>query len=132
MIVKPRTSRSMRATLRITLESSTTRHILILSSTVRSAMIVAICSLLTPRDCSCGCVEHLVYVEDDQHALPQPMHTTREPLQSLIEVDRIILQPCSRQLEHFSEAVDQQPVGLPVALETDGHRAAFRLRRLEL
>src|SRR5262249_1778938 len=107
-------SRMRRATLRITLESSTTRQVFIalrplLSGRARIDPILAAPYGFLPRglrrDRLAAAVEDAVDVEHHQQLLLQPMHPGRHPREMRVEIDRHRLARVVGELEHLADRV---------------------------
>src|SRR5215475_894631 len=93
-------SRIRRATLRMTLESSTTKQVFIASSFWRPKVAVAthrplyVLSARLVRSCRLGMstdIEHPVHVEHDQEIAVEPMHACRDAREPRVEVHGIAL-----------------------------------------
>src|SRR5580658_9309090 len=104
-----------RATLRMTLESSTTKHVFIASSllTVRASPLrsqfqsVAQSALPSCRRLGPD-VEHAIHVEHYQQLTVQPMHSGRHGGELAVEVDGVCLDIGIRQPEYLAKRVDQK------------------------
>src|SRR5215813_2549653 len=109
---KLRPSRMRRATLRMTLESSTTRQVFIVALLPTHAPTCTFSLYVSSR--GQGIAAHFkdaVDVENHHQLSFEAMHA-------------------AGQLEHFAYRIDQEPVGLALELDADGHRrAAVRTRR---
>src|SRR5882672_2072834 len=120
MIWKSRPSRIRRATFRMTLESSTTRHVL----------IFGLCfSPIPNRDVSifnfylrCDCrglrrhqirheFEHAIDIEDDHQLSVEAMDTAGELGHAGIEIDGVFLAAVIGESENLPDLVDQESVG---------------------
>src|SRR5580692_11038519 len=89
VIWKSSPSRIRRATLRMTLESSTTKQVFIMSSLHASRA-------------------HPVDVENDQEVPLEPVHARGDAAEIAIEIDRVGLALVVGQLEHFADRVDEK------------------------
>src|SRR6187551_948545 len=122
-IWKSRPSRIRRATFRMTLESSTTRHVLIVASASSlspkgvSKVLPVLCRQQVRHD-----FEHAIDIEDDHELAVEAMHATGELGHAGIEVDGVFLAAFVGELEHLADLVDQQAVGFPAQVDTDRHR----------
>src|SRR4051794_9883934 len=118
MIWKSTLSRIRRATLRMTLESSTTRHVFISVSVSlqisRRAFPDGQCSLspVSGRLLARYDLQTALDVENDHQLSIQPMHARRHLRHPRIEIDRIDLAAFIRELHHLADRIDQKPVGL--------------------
>src|SRR6516165_10888532 len=119
IIWKSRPSRMRRATFRITLESSTTRHVLIfqpLASSSRSPFG----TFPTPARCKRGLrrlgigrdFKNAIDIEDDHELAVEAMHAAGKLGHPRVEIDRVFLTTLFRQPQHLADLVDQQAVGL--------------------
>src|SRR5215467_8810926 len=127
-------SRIRRATLRMTLESSTTRQVFIASFflatmsplplTVRFSLPVCSRRFGVSTD-----IEYPVHIEHDQEIAIEAMHARRYPRQPGVEIDGIALAARGRQPHHLADRVDQEAVGLALALDPDRHARLALLRR---
>src|SRR5580700_1578139 len=113
MIRKSRPSRIRRATLRMTLESSTTKQVFITSSLQASRAHPprfhshpnsdSLSSPALSRRRRFGAkIEHPVDIEDDQQLAVEPINPRRNAAKVAVEIDRIRLALAVRQLEHFA------------------------------
>src|SRR5205085_4804440 len=102
-----------RATLRITLESSTTRQVF---------MTVPFRWLHSVGDCPCGVrascreglgrrTEHPLDVQDDHELRVEPVHADRYARELGIEIDRIGLASGVGELDHLADRIDEEAVG---------------------
>src|ERR1700754_2071476 len=114
MIWKSRPSRMRRATLRMTLESSTTRQVLISASnssryegTFAFPFLLFVSSRLRVR----RHFEHAVDVEDDHELSVEAVDAAGELGHAGIEIDGVFLAAVVGELEHFADLVDQEPIG---------------------
>src|SRR5579875_3845486 len=129
MISKSRPSRILRATLRITLESSTTRQVFIVSHSSfagePAATVLAVPSIFMRRGLGGGRVgaqvEHPIDVQHDQELAVEAVYAGRQGGEPAVEIDRIGLAVAVRQLEHFADAVDQQPERFAAGFDADRH-----------
>src|SRR6476659_10583371 len=101
-ISKSSPSRIRRATLRMTLESSTIKQV----------------RMLFPRCRSCGrCrdrfdVEQAVNVHDHQQPIIEPMNSGRDARKPRIEVQRLGLPLRAAELQHLADRTDDETEGL--------------------
>src|SRR6266704_5809239 len=119
-------SRIRRATLRMTLESSTTKQVFIASSFWRPKVAVSTHRPLyvLVRSCRLGMstdIEHPVHVEHDQEIAVEAMHARRDPREPRVKVHGIALEASHLQPDHFPDRIDQQAIGLALALDPDRH-----------
>src|SRR5271154_20115 len=135
MIWKSSPSRMRRATLRMTLESSTTRHVLILAPQFpipdtghfhSSFSLRASCRLQFGGD-----FEHAIDVEHDHELTVEAMDAAGELGHARIEIDRIFLAAVIGQPQHLADLVDQQTVGFAAQIDADCHRRPAVLDLLE-
>src|SRR6476646_4076546 len=150
VIWKFRPSRMRRATFRMTLESSTTRHVLILGlyfpipeGNVSTGKPVYACTVTNSCAASwaaflCSlCVghqfEHTVDVEDDHELAVEAVDAAGELGHPRIEIDGIFLAAVVGQPQHLADLVDQEAVGLAAQIDADRHRrlAVIGLRQPE-
>src|ERR1700733_12359731 len=121
-------SRMRRATLRMTLESSTTKHVFIVSSLYPCAVDAApMCSLKffhsRSRRRHLGAkIQHPVDVEDDKELAVEPEYAGRNATELAVEIDRIELALGVGQLEHFAHRIDQKAERLDTGFDPDRHR----------
>src|SRR5215204_6189689 len=98
-------SRIRFATLRITLESSTTRQVFIMSLTLsiadRPAFLAASCGQFQRFK-----IEQPVDIENHEQLVLEPMNTRCDTLQPVIEIDRYGLGGVGAELQDFACAVD--------------------------
>src|SRR2546430_14349596 len=126
MIWKSRLSRMRRATFRMTLESSTTRHVLISasnSSSTKEHFVPAFLSQLSPlrRLRVVREFEDAVDIEDDHELSVQSVNTAGELGHAGIEVDGVFLAAVVGQLQDLADVVDQEGVGFPAHVDADRH-----------
>src|SRR5215471_10799448 len=126
VIANSKPSRIRRATLRMTLESSTTRQVFIAASlfpcgSPQSHDVVSH-PRLSRRERIAAHVEHAIHVEDDKKLSFQPMHAGRDARETRVEIDRVRFAGVVVQLEHLADGVDKKPVGLALELDSDRHR----------
>src|ERR1700733_369058 len=108
-IWKFRASRICRAIFRTTLESSTTRHVLI----ERSPCLLPFPSRLG-GDRGFGCeFEHAIDVEDDHELSVEAMDPAGELRDAGVEIDGVFLAAFVGQLQDLTDVVDQEAVGFP-------------------
>src|SRR5262245_6998361 len=114
-----------RATLRMTLESSTTRQVFIARKL--PTMDGCPCTRTDQTDRSRGQgvaagLEDAVDVEDHHQLAFEAMHAARDAGEMLVEIHRVGLARTVGELEHLADAIDQEPVGFAAQLDADGHR----------
>src|SRR5262245_56108404 len=113
-IWKSSPSRILRATLRMTLESSTTKQVFIAQPHFVHAYFPFRQHPTASRRSRLHCdVEHSVDIEHHQKLSFEPIDSGRYASQAWVEVGRIWLARHIVQLEHLADAVDQQAVGFP-------------------
>src|SRR5580692_4078091 len=118
MTWKSRLSRICRAIFRTTLESSTTRHVLI----EWSPCLLRFASRLG-GDRGFGCdFEHAIDVEDDHELSVEAMDAAGELGHAGVEIDGVFLAAVVGQPQHFADLVDQEAVGFPAQVDADRHR----------
>src|SRR5262245_3844532 len=113
-------SRMRRATLRMTLESSTTRQVFITSFFLATVSPLPLPVGLSRPACSrrlgvSANIENPVHIEHDQEIAIEAMHTRRYSREPRVEVDGIALAACRRQPDHLADRVDQEAVGFALA-----------------
>src|SRR5437867_1851333 len=119
-------SRIRRATLRMTLESSTTRQVFIASFFLATTVAVATHRPLSRPEPSrrlgmSANIENPVDVEHDQEIAIEPMHARRHPRKPSVEIDGIALAARRGQPDHLADRIDQEPIGLALAFDSDRH-----------
>src|SRR5438477_5096054 len=127
MIWKSRPSRMRRATLRMTLESSTTRHVLISASNSSSrrehfrshflAAVIPLGRLYVVRH-----FEDAIDIEDDHELAVEAVDAAGELGHAGIEVDGVFLAAVIAEFEHLADLVDQEAVGFAAQVDADRHR----------
>src|SRR5262245_14525234 len=123
-IWKSSPSRILRATLRMTLESSTTKQVFIVQP--RCVRVPFLHHQAASRGGPLHCdVEHAVNIEHHQKLSFEPINSGRDTCQPRIEIGRIWLARHIVQLEHLANAVDQQSVGLPARFHANRHGLAL-------
>src|SRR5215470_704560 len=131
VISNSKPSRIRRATLRMTLESSTTRQVFIAASffPCGQSAVPRCCShpRLSRRERIAAHVEHAIHVEDDEKLSFQPMYAGRDAREARVEIDRVCFAGVVRKLEHLADGVDEKPVGLTLDLDADRHRRSVLL-----
>src|SRR3974390_2937211 len=109
---KSRPSRIRRATFRMTLESSTTRHVLMAASPTSSpAGIFRSASCAPSPGASCRlCIrrefEHAIDIEDDHELAVEAMDAACELGHTGVEVDGVFLLAVLGQAQHLADLVD--------------------------
>src|SRR5665647_1714885 len=126
-IWKSRPSRMRLATFRMTLESSTTRHVLISASTSSNPerdVSIATSSACPPPVLSRQHVRHdfedAIDIEDDHELAVEAMYPAGELGHAGIEIDGIFLAAVVGKPQHLADLVDQEAVGF--AAQVDAHR----------
>src|ERR1700683_2834694 len=130
-ISKSSPSRILRATLRMTLESSTTKHVFICAySTLRgrarlnaSPCASRFVAIVRSRRRRLGAqIEHPVDVEHDQKLTVEPVNAALQSRQLAVEIDWIGLALRLRQFEYLADRVHQQPERFALGFDADRHR----------
>src|ERR1700687_2791648 len=130
-IWKSRPSRMRLATFLMTLESSTTRHVLILASTSsrsRKGRFHCNLSLRRARRRSLRRqhvrhdFENAIDIEDDHELAVEAMHAAGELRRAGIEVYGVFLSPLVGKLEHLADLIDQQAIGFAAQIDPHRHR----------
>src|SRR5215475_6705993 len=127
-IWKSRPSRIRRATLRMTLESSTTRHVLIvgllLPDPQQGTFPIFNQSARPPSRGLCirRQFEHAIDVEDDHQLAVEAVDAARELGHARIEIDGVFLAAVLGQAQHLADLVDQKAIGFPAQIDADRHR----------
>src|SRR6202023_2707482 len=128
MIWKSRPSRIRLATFRMTLESSTTRHVLISASTSPPrgrCHAVGFTPYLLPILCRqhrWHDFEDAIDIEDDHQLAVEAMHAAGEFGHAGIEIDGVFLAAIVGEFQHFADLVDQQAIGFTAQVDADRHR----------
>src|SRR6185369_3249401 len=102
-IWKSRPSRIRRAIFRTTLESSTTRHVLIFGS----HLLATGCELRGKRDLQRH-VENAIDIEHDHEVTVEAMDAAGELGHAGIEIDGVFLAVLVGEPQHLADLVDQQ------------------------
>src|SRR5665213_309415 len=131
-ILNSRPSRMRLATLRMTLESSTTKQVFMavprlgLQLYIGSVAWVSCRHRIRGRD-----IEHAVDIEHHQQLPFQAINAGRDRGQARIEIDRVALEQRFVELENFADAVDEKTVGFAARFHADRHHriVAVRLRQ---
>src|SRR6266436_5139294 len=121
-IWKSRPSRIRRATFRMTLESSTTRHVLISASTSCNPLrdiSVATRLAASGRHQFRRDFEDTIDVEHHHELTVEAMDAAGEPGHARIEIDGIFLAAVVGQAQHFADLVDQQAIGFTAQVDAD-------------
>src|ERR1700690_2931022 len=129
-IWKSSPSRMRLATFRMTLESSTTRHVLIFSlcffqipngtfpfPTVSASLPPVLCRQHVRHD-----FEDAIDIEDDHELAVEAMDAAGELGHAGIEVDGVFLSPLVGKFEDLADLVDQEPIGFAAQVDADRHR----------
>src|SRR5947207_8011830 len=104
-------SRIRRATLRMTLESSTTRQVFITPSLFyRAPPRTVIVFRRSDSRTSCRLrmnaeVEDPVHVEDNQKASVESVYASRHTREPRVQIDRIVLAASRLELEHLADCI---------------------------
>src|SRR5882724_11846013 len=128
MIWKSSPSRIRLATFRMTLESSTTRHVLILASACsdpRRDVCIAAYALPVTNLCRHHVrhdFENAIDIEHDHELAVEAMHAAGELGHAGIEVDGIFLAAVIGELEDLADLVDQQAIGFAAQVDANRHR----------
>src|SRR5665647_1718004 len=123
-ILKSRPSRILRATFRITLESSTTKQVFIV---VPLCLLAGAVPQIIPnvnfsrRDRLDVDVENTIDIDHYQQLSFQPVYAGRHAGQPRVEIDRVRFAGAVVKLEDFANAVDQQAVGFSARFHADRH-----------
>src|SRR5205085_7815660 len=128
MIWKSRPSRIRRATLRMTLESSTTRQVLMFgpygSYSSLSGRLVpyenSAAACLRRHHVRCD-LQHAIDIEDDHELAVEPVDTAGEFCHAGIEVDGVFFAAGIGEPENLPDGVDQEPVGFATQVDADSH-----------
>src|SRR6266403_6036051 len=139
MILKSRPSRMRLATFRMTLESSTTRHVLIsASASWRKGTFHCNSSLRTlqailRRQHVGYDFEHAIDVEHDHQLALEAMYAAGEFCHARIEIDGIFLPSVIGESQDLADLIDQEAIGFAAQVDADRHRqlAVFVLRQAE-
>src|SRR6476620_9974298 len=129
-IWKSRPSRIRRATLRMTLVSSTTRHVLILGlcfphspkGRFHFQVLLALSPCFLCRHQVRHDFEDAIDVEDDHELAVEAMDAAGELGHSGVEVDGVFLAAVVAEFEDLPDLVDQKTVGLAAQVDADRHR----------
>src|SRR5947208_641144 len=127
-IWKSRPSRIRRATFRMTLESSTTRHVLILSLCFfQSREGHYHCNAVRPlavsgRNHVRDDFKDAIDVENDHELAVEAMDTAGKLGHARIEIDGIFLAAVLGQAQHFPDLVDEESIGFTAQVHADRHR----------
>src|SRR5882762_4495212 len=125
-IWKSSPSRIRLATFRMTLESSTTRHVLILASASSSQRnfplqlthgALILCRQQVRHD-----FEDAIDVEDDHELAVEAMHAAGKLGHAGIEVDGVFLAALVGEPEHLADLVDQEAIGFAAQIDAHRHR----------
>src|ERR1700694_4968133 len=131
MIWKSRPSRIRLATFRMTLESSTTRHVLISASTssISPRGTLPLQFAFTPYLLPILCRQHVwhdfedaIDIEDDHELAVEAMHAAGEFGHAGIEIDGIFLAAVIGEFEDLADLVDQEAIGFAAQVDADRHR----------
>src|SRR5579863_2932833 len=103
-------SRMRRATLRMTLESSTTKQVFIASTlhAARGEPALVFCLLRSRCDRLGGQVEDAIDIENDHKLTVEPENAGRDAGELAIEIHRIRLALAVGKLQHLTERIDQK------------------------
>src|SRR5882757_1237872 len=122
-------SRIRRATLRMTLESSTTRQ----DFMTRYSSKTTCCPLANSRSRRAASdVQHTVHIELDQKLALEPEDAGGDPRQPGIEIGGLGLARAIGKRHHLADRIDQKAIGLAFELNADRHDRASRLVRAEI
>src|SRR4051795_5042368 len=124
MIWKSRPSRMRRATFRMTLESSTTRHVFILGLQLHqiprgtfSFQVRSSCRHQVRHD-----FENAIDVEDNHELAVETVNTAGELGHAGVEIDGVFLAAVIVEFQDLADLVDQQAIGLAAQIDADRHR----------
>src|ERR1700731_2597323 len=120
MISKSISSRIRLAIFRMTVESSTTRHVLISGFSQMGR-----CDRNSKLGCQHGFrhdFEDAIDIEDDHELTVEAMHAAGELGHAGIEIDGIFLAARVGKPEDLADLVDQKAVGLAAQVDADRHR----------
>src|SRR6266566_4682114 len=129
-IWKSRPSRMRLATFRITLESSTTRHVLISASACSrsqkgrfhcNSSLRTLPAILCRQHVRCD-FEHAVDVEYDHELTVEAMYAAGEFCHAGVEVDGVFLPAVVGEAQNLADLVDQQAIGFAAQVDADRHR----------
>src|SRR6201996_7382186 len=115
-------SRMRRATLRMTLESSTTRQVIIFRFFSLAALQLR---LRFGSGSKCRLrheFEDAVDIEDDHELAVEAMDAAGELGHAGIEIDGVFLAAVVGQGQHLADLVDQEAVGFAAQIDADRHR----------
>src|SRR3954469_3185460 len=130
-IWKSRPSRIRRATFRMTLESSTPRHVLIFGLYLPPIPNRDVSISTFYQRCDYSCLrrhqirhefEHAIDVEDDHELAVEPVDTAGELGHARIEIDRVLLAAVIGESENLADLIDQEPVGFTAQVDANRHR----------
>src|SRR5581483_6205961 len=136
MIWKSSPSRIRRATFRMTLESSTTRHVLMTASHFLPPTGMSAFQLCVARSCRL-CIrrelEHAIDSEDDHELAIETVNATGQLGHARIEIDGVLFLAVLGQAQHLTDLVDQESVGFTAQVDAHRHRrlAVLGLRQAE-
>src|SRR5215472_3523891 len=136
VIWKSRPSRIRRATLRMTLESSTTKQVFITPhSTLGGRTRFDFNS--TPSPCSCrgrldAEIEDAVDIENYQKLAVEPVHPSGETAEIAVEIDRVRLALGLGELQDFADDVDQKAERFALGFDADRHRQEAVIARAKI
>src|ERR1700736_411588 len=114
-----------RATLRMTLESSTTRQVFMTGPFRWLHSLGALCPCRRRASCCDRFgrrTEHLIDVEHDHEVCLESVYADRDACELGVEIDRIGLAFGVGELDHLADRVDEQAVGLAAPIYGDRHR----------
>src|ERR1700744_4883277 len=113
-IWKSSPSRIRLATLRMTLESSTTKHVFILASVsscpIEGGFHLGALSFLLSRHLRRRDFQDTIDIEHDHELAIETMYAAGKLGHARIEIDRIVLAAVIRQRQHLADLIDQQAV----------------------
>ena len=101
-----------RATLRMTLESSTIKQVFMAHSfplSLAALLPVAISNFTSRGACRDDDVEHALDLEHDHQLAFEPVNAGRHARKPRVEIDRIGLARFVGELEHFADASIKRP-----------------------
>src|SRR5215469_4861858 len=125
MIWKSSPSRIRRATFRMTLESSTTRHVLMTASHFqppRGIFAFQLCVAASCRLCIRREFEHAIDIEDDHELAVETVDAAGELGHAGIEVDGVLFLAVLGKPQHLADLIDQEAIGFTAEVDANRHR----------
>src|SRR5579864_414208 len=122
-IWKSRPSRMRLATFRMTLESSTTKHVfMVLPLLLNQFSTSATRSSVSSGHHFRGKFEYPIDIQDNHQLAVEPVHAAGKLGHAGIEVDRVFFAAVVGKLQHFTDLVDQEAIGFAAQVDADRHR----------